>query len=96
MTAPRGVISDELRDRISARKAELVAWLAAGQADGNPRQEPPTIVPGPDRPDEPFPPSDMQASFLIGATEGFEYYVRPHQYLEITSTSSPPGGSSGR
>jgi pyochelin synthetase len=81
VTAPRGGISDDLRSRISAHKSGLVEWLASERTDGAASST--VIVHDPDNLYEPFPPSDMQSSFLIGSTDGFEYHVRPHQYMEL-------------
>jgi pyochelin synthetase len=80
VTAPSGRLSEVLRGRIVAHKPELVAWLA-GERGG--RDGVPPLAPDPARWYEPFPPSDLQTSFLVGSREGFEHHVRPHQYLEF-------------
>jgi pyochelin synthetase len=84
VSAPKGKLADELRAAIVAQKAEIVEWLAA-QRNGEQEQQSrlPAITPDPDGRYEPFPPSDLQMSFLMGSREGLEYHVRPHQYLEL-------------
>jgi amino acid adenylation domain-containing protein len=77
--APRGGLTTDLREAITQSKPELLAWLR--NAPG-PDQGLPTIVADPARAGEPFSPSDLQTSFLIGSRPGFEYHVRPHQYAE--------------
>jgi pyochelin synthetase len=79
VTAPNGRLSGDLRDRIARHKSGLIAWLTANAHAA----ELPVIVPDPGAVFEPFPPSDLQMSFLVGSREGFEYYVRPHQYMEF-------------
>ena len=81
VSAPRGRLSADLADRLSCHKAELTAWLRDSM-DGDPAVLP-TIVPDTEHLHDPFPPSDLQQSFLIGSREGFEFHVRPHQYMEF-------------
>ena len=83
VTAPRAGLSVALRDRIAANKPQLVAWLTAADDGARPEAGPVRITPDPGRRHDPFPLSDLQASFLIGSREGFELHVRPHQYMEI-------------
>ncbi|MFH9065075.1 amino acid adenylation domain-containing protein [Streptomyces coeruleorubidus] len=80
--APRGRLSARLREGISRHKSELLERLTRAEDEGEVQVELPTITPDPQRLYEPFPPSDLQQSFIIGSREGFEYYVRPHQYNE--------------
>jgi len=80
VTAPSGRLSGDLRARIAQHKQGLIAWLTRAQASPAGL---PVIVPDPDALFEPFPASDLQMSFLIGSREGFEYHVRPHQYMEF-------------
>ncbi|GAA4521014.1 hypothetical protein GCM10023191_098790 [Actinoallomurus oryzae] len=81
--APRGRLSTELRAGLARHKAELVGWLAQTRADADGEAELPTITPDGERLYEPFTPPDLQLSFLMGGREGFEYHVRPHQYMEF-------------
>jgi amino acid adenylation domain-containing protein len=81
--APKGALSADLRDRISIHKQGLVVWLGRVRKDGAGDAGLPTLVPDAENLFEPFLPSDLQQSFLIGSREGFEYYVRPHQYMEF-------------
>jgi pyochelin synthetase len=83
VVAPKGRLSEELRGRIVRNKPELARWLAGRRDGGSAGATLPEIVPDPDRWFDPFPPSDLQTSFLIGSREGFEHYVRPHQYIEL-------------
>jgi amino acid adenylation domain-containing protein len=82
--APRGQVPEDLRARLREAKPALVAWLT--QMAQAPAGEPgglPQIVPDPEGRSRPFPLSDLQMSFYIGSREGFEYHVRPHQYMEF-------------
>lgn len=83
VTAPTGRLTVEIRQRIAERKPELIEWLARTRSDGPGGTALPVIVPDPERLFVPFPPPDLQMSFLVGSTEGLEYHVRPHQYLEL-------------
>ncbi|SEP53568.1 non-ribosomal peptide synthetase [Amycolatopsis saalfeldensis] len=83
VTAPRGQLADELRAAIMRQKAEIVEWLTAQRSDPEEPAELPVIVPDGDGLHQPFSPSDLQMSFLIGSREGLEYHVRPHQYMEM-------------
>jgi amino acid adenylation domain-containing protein len=83
VSAPRGRLTGELRERISRHRSGLIARLRGAQESGPAAVDLPTIVPDPDALYEPFPLTDLQQSFLIGGREGFEYHVRPHQYLEF-------------
>ncbi|KAA2265769.1 amino acid adenylation domain-containing protein [Solihabitans fulvus] len=79
VAAPRGALTPELRDRIAGHKVELVGWLARADehATGGP-----ALTPDPAAWTQPFAPSDLQVSYLVGSREGLEYHVRPHQYME--------------
>jgi pyochelin synthetase len=79
VAAPKGQLSPELRDRITRHKAELVEWLSRQRTDA----ELPTVVHDAENLHTPFPPSDLQTSFLMGSQQGFEYHVRPHGYAEL-------------
>lgn len=79
VAAPKGQLSPELRDRITRHKAELVEWLSRQRTDA----ELPTVVHDAEHLHTPFPPSDLQTSFLMGSQPGFEYHVRPHGYAEL-------------
>ncbi|MFE0812903.1 amino acid adenylation domain-containing protein [Streptomyces sp. NPDC058848] len=82
--APRGSLTAELRERLARHKAEIVDWLARSErGPGAGGGELPVVRHDPDRLYEPFTPSDLQQSFLMGSREGFEFYVRPHQYGEF-------------
>ncbi|WP_051367625.1 non-ribosomal peptide synthetase [Hamadaea tsunoensis] len=79
VAAPPGTLTPDLRALIADRKPEIIELLAAppGPADL------PRAVPDPAARDQPFPASDLQTSFLMGSRPGFEFRVRPHQYVEF-------------
>ncbi|WP_194912057.1 non-ribosomal peptide synthetase [Catenulispora rubra] len=80
VAAPRDALTPELRALIVAHKPALIAWLSAAAPQAGPG---PRIVPDEANLYEPFPASDLQQSFIIGSREGFEFHVRPHQYIEM-------------
>lgn len=86
VTAPKGRLSGELRGRIAAGKPGLIAWLRDSERQGD--QALPQIVPR-SRPD-PFAPSDLQVSYLVGSRAGLEFHVRPHQYMEFDFAELDP------
>ena len=89
VSAPRGRLSPELREAVSRRKPELLDWLRRADAPAA-GGDLPVIRPDSTRLHEPFAPSDLQQSFLIGGREGFEFHVRPHQYMEFDFADLDP------
>jgi amino acid adenylation domain-containing protein len=83
VTAPRGRLSGDLRERIGRQKPELVEWLTRIRDDRTQEVTLPRITHDEEHLYEPFVPPDLQVSFLIGSREGSEYYVRPHTYMEF-------------
>ncbi|MFI1358246.1 amino acid adenylation domain-containing protein [Streptomyces sp. NPDC020898] len=83
VTAPRGQLPDDLREQIKRLKPELIQWLVQERDAVNLDTELPTVTPDAAHLHEPFPPSDLQMSFLVGGREELEYHVRPHQYMEM-------------
>ncbi len=82
--APRGSLTPELRAELVTHKQEIVSWLARSRGGpAAPDGELPTVRHDAERLHEPFAPSDLQQSFIMGSREGFEFYVRPHQYGEF-------------
>jgi pyochelin synthetase len=81
--APKGTLSGSLRDEITRSKHDLIRWLAGARDSDGTGTKLPAIVHDEAHLYDPFPPSDLQQAFVIGSREGFEYYVRPHQYAEI-------------
>jgi pyochelin synthetase len=88
VTGPPGGLPEELLGRIAQHKPELVRWLASQRAGRQP--DLPRVVPDLAARREPFPPSDLQMSFLVGDHAAMEYAVRPHQYLEVELTDVDP------
>lgn len=90
-TAPKGALTADLRERLGGHKQELIAWLHSARDRREPEAELPVVLPDPENLYEPFAPSDLQMSFIMGGKEGFEYYVRPHQYMEYDLAGADPG-----
>jgi pyochelin synthetase len=89
VTAPRGGLPADLRERISDGKPGLLAWLAAADLRPDARAGLPLIVPAGESAD-PFAPSDLQVSYLVGSRGGLEFHVRPHQYMEFDFAELDP------
>ena len=84
--APEGSLSGELRERIVREKPAIIDWLTRAAAV----PELSEVVARPFERYEPFPASDLQVSFLMGSRAGFEYHVRPHQYMEFDFAELEP------
>ncbi|MEU6701231.1 amino acid adenylation domain-containing protein [Pseudonocardia sp. NPDC046786] len=81
--APRGVLTTELRESLTARKEEVLALLRA--------DEEPVVVGDPDARHEPFPLTDVQAAYLLGRYDVFGYGgVACHVYLEKSYPDRDP------
>ncbi len=91
VTAPKGALTGDLRERLGRHKQELIAWLDGARAHREQDVELPVVTPDAENLYEPFAPSDLQLSFIMGGKEGFEYYVRPHQYMEYDLAAADPG-----
>ncbi|MDJ1133700.1 amino acid adenylation domain-containing protein [Streptomyces iconiensis] len=89
--APKGRLTSGLRERITQHKPELIAWLDGTRTARAQDTELPRITHDEENLYEPFAPSDLQMSFIMGGREGFEYYVRPHQYMEYDLGAVDPG-----
>ncbi|MGH3313124.1 MAG: condensation domain-containing protein, partial [Streptomyces sp.] len=89
--APKGGLTGDLRERIGQHKQELIAWLDGARTRREQEAELPALTPDEKHLYEPFAPSDLQMSFIMGGREGFEYYVRPHQYMEYDLAEADPG-----
>ena len=81
VSAPKGMLTDEVMTRIRERKADLIERLKQNKEAVLP-QALPVIAPDPTNLYEPFPLGDLQTAFLMGDGEDMEYHVRPHYYLE--------------
>ncbi|WP_051722715.1 non-ribosomal peptide synthetase [Streptomyces albus] len=90
VTAPKGALTGDLRERLGHHKQDLIAWLGSARTAGEEEAGLPVVTPDPENLYEPFAPSDLQMSFIMGGREGFEYYVRPHQYMEYDLGGTDP------
>ncbi|WP_336213791.1 non-ribosomal peptide synthetase [Nonomuraea sp. LPB2021202275-12-8] len=63
--APQGVLTDERRALLAANKEELLEHLRRPAA--------PELTPHPDARHEPFPLTDVQAAYLLGRGDAFDY-----------------------
>jgi pyochelin synthetase len=80
--APQGVLTAEHRAVLRANRDELMAMLEANTL---------TLTSRPQDADEPFPLTDVQAAYLLGRTEAFDYGGVPcHGYLEVALGDVPP------
>ncbi|MGW5453099.1 amino acid adenylation domain-containing protein [Nocardia sp. NPDC003979] len=74
--APKGVMTAERKQAITARRAELLEYLATESV--------PSITPAPTARFEPFPLTDVQAAYLLGRHASLDYgKVACHAYMEI-------------
>ncbi|MFE7379630.1 amino acid adenylation domain-containing protein [Streptomyces zhihengii] len=89
--APKGALTPALRERLTRHKPELVGWLGSSRERREPARELPVVRADEANLYEPFAPSDLQTSFIMGGREGFEYWVRPHQYMEYDLAEADPG-----
>jgi amino acid adenylation domain-containing protein len=80
ISAPRGGLPEALRAQLTEMKPVIVERLR--QRRDSAAEVLPTIVPDVANRHEPFPMSELQASFFIGQDEGMEFHVRPHHYHE--------------
>ncbi|CAM5281508.1 non-ribosomal peptide synthetase [Streptomyces spiroverticillatus] len=90
VSAPKGALTTDLRERLGSQKQGLIAWLGSARIRREEDFELPVVTPDPEKLYEPFAPSDLQLSFIMGGKEGFEYYVRPHQYMEYDLATADP------
>ena len=85
-SAPREVMTPELRAELVERKKEIIAFLSRG-GDAVQLASLPTIVPAPDGRHQPFPLTDVQQAYWIGRGGDFELgNVATHLYLEFDHT----------
>lgn len=81
--APQGTLTSDVRDALTAQKAEIVALLHQHR-DRQPVNDLPAIEPAPELRYEPFPLTDMQHAFWIGRSGILELGgVSNHGYYEI-------------
>ena len=77
---PRGVMSQERREQVSARRDEIIQLLR--------QQALPEAIPEPDACHAPFPLTDVQAAYLLGRVRGNRLGgVGCHSYMEISFRS---------
>lgn len=81
--APKGTLTQELRELLQKQKAEILALLHQHSVNP-PVNDLPVIVPAPESRYEPFPLTDMQHAFWIGRSGVLELgNVSNHGYYEI-------------
>ncbi|PON17200.1 hypothetical protein C2W62_14375 [Candidatus Entotheonella serta] len=77
--APQGVLTPELRETLTARKAALMSRLQRSTQGSTPL---PMLTLNPEARDEPFPLTDIQYAFWIGQTAGLDLSGGYHVYME--------------
>ncbi|MBV6697770.1 non-ribosomal peptide synthetase [Kitasatospora aureofaciens] len=82
--APKGALTEELRDRLKAAKEAVLAHLAE-------ERDRPAVVPAPESCHDPFPLTDVQSAYLLGRNEAFGHgKVACHVYLEVNYPDLDP------
>jgi pyochelin synthetase len=89
LSAVRGVLTDELRQRVQASRDEIVRRLQAVGPEGADRT-PVRIAPQPQADGSPFPLSDLQLGFYIANDPYMDFHVRPHCYMELDRDGLDP------
>lgn len=75
--APKGIMTDQRRSELRRRKDEILEQLRGCAAKA-------TVIPDPGSRHEPFPLTDVQTAYFLGARPGFPYGgVSCHSYTEI-------------
>ncbi|MFI7492516.1 amino acid adenylation domain-containing protein [Micromonospora echinaurantiaca] len=75
--APRGVLTEQRRETLRARRPELLAYLKGAPTAG--------LEPDPAARHDPFPLTDIQMSYVLGRRSAFAYSgVGCHAYGELT------------
>ena len=85
ISAAKGALTGELRDRVLASKDEILRRLQ-GSGLETAEHAPARIVADPVADHLPFPLSDLQLGFYIANDPYMEFHVRPHYYLEFDAT----------
>lgn len=79
--APKGAVGPELRERIAANKAALLALLREGPVSA-PVEAPFQVTPAPADRHLPFPLTDIQRAYWLGRTGAFTVATGIHIYME--------------
>lgn len=80
ISAPKGALTLEIKQALSAHKEALLSWL---KQKGKPVEDAwPVCVPDVAKRYEPYPLSDLQRGFFMAADTFMEFHVRPHYYIE--------------
>ncbi len=80
--APRGVLTPERREQLTANREAVLACLDAETA---------TVTPDPEHQHDPFPLTDVQLAYLLGRRDAFDYGDVPCQvYAEMEYQSLDP------
>lgn len=85
VSAPKGVFTVELQQRVRERKATLIERL---QSDESGLAK---IVPDPGSDGLPFPLADLQLGYYIANDPHMEFHVRPHGYTETNQVGLDVG-----
>ncbi|QHG16471.1 amino acid adenylation domain-containing protein [Nostoc sp. ATCC 53789] len=81
--APKGVLTEELRDRLTAHKLELLAILQTPISTAEF-----TLVHAPEERYQPFPLTDLQQAYALGGSNFFDLgNVSAHFYVEFAVTN---------
>lgn len=80
VSAPKGALTSDIKQALSAHKQELLSWL---QKKEKPIEDAwPACIPNLAQRHEPYPLSDLQRGFFMAADTFMEFHVRPHYYIE--------------
>ena len=82
--APKGAITPHLRDAVTEKKNELLAWI---RDNGQVAATLPEIVSAPEQRYQPFPLTDIQYAYWVGRGDGLELGgVATYGYMEFEHT----------
>lgn len=89
--APRGVLTEERKAVLRAHRDDLIAYLTAPDPASTD-----SVTPDPAARYEPFPLTDLQAAYLVGRADAYEYGgIACHAYLELAYPDLDPDRVTG-